>query len=127
MAQQVTTDAFVDAFHSISSKADIELFVNRSAKLLYRYIRKAHKNDQAALLKTAEDINSLDDNKKKKYMDMLGRLSPDERYIVPLFCWQRFFLKRIAKTINLPLFITKGRLYAALNKVAKVILSIAFT
>ncbi len=37
------------------------MVVNRSAKLLYRYIRKAHKNDQAALLKTAEDINSLDD------------------------------------------------------------------
>ncbi len=94
------------------------MVVNRSAKLLYRYIRRAHKNDQAALLKTAEDINSLDDNRKKKYMDMLGRLSPDERYSVLLFCWQRFSLKRIAKTINLPLFIIKGRLYAALNKVA---------
>ena len=36
---------------------------------------------------------------------MLGRLSPDERYSVLLFCWQRFSLKQIAKTIDLPILV----------------------
>ena len=112
LAQQVTIDAFVDSFHNISDKTDLELFINKSTKLLYRYIRKAQKNnfDQAALLKTARGIND------EKHMDMLCRLSPNERYIVLLFCWQRFSLKRIAQIISLPVFITKKRLYAALNK-----------
>ncbi|RJE46674.1 hypothetical protein A7K50_13025 [Dehalobacter sp. MCB1] len=56
------------------------------------------------------------DNERKKQLDKLYRLSPKERYILLLFCWQRFSLKRIAKTISLPVFITKKRLYAALNK-----------
>ena len=120
LAQQVTIDAFVDSFHSIPDKTDLELFMNKSTKLLYRYIRKVRKDnyDQAALLITTRDANSLDAERKKQ-LDKLCRLSPKERYILLLFCWQRFSLKRIAKTISLPVFIAKKSLFAALNKAVK--------
>ena len=58
------------------------------------------------------------DDERNKRLDKLYRLSLKERYILLLFCWQRFSLKRIAKIISLPMFITKKRLYAALNKAA---------
>lgn len=114
-AEQTAIDAFVGAFHSIPDKTDLELFRNKSAKLLYRYICKAQKNnfDQAALLKISGDMNG---KKQKNIMDMLCRLRLDERYILLLFCWQRFSPKQIARTICLPVFITRKRLYAALNK-----------
>lgn len=118
LAQQATIDAFVYSFHSIPDKTDLELFRNKSAKLLYRYIRKAQKNnfDQAALLKISGDMNG---EKQKKNMDMLCRLRPDERYILLLFCWQRFSLKQIARTICLPVFIAKRHLYGAFDKAVK--------
>ena len=126
LAQKVTINAFVDSFHSIPDKTDLELFMNKSIKLLYRYVCKAQKNDidQAIFLKTARDMN---DDRQKTYMDMLGRLSPNERYMLLLFCWQRFSVKRISKILSFPMFITKKRLYATMNKAAKIIREITVT
>lgn len=117
LARQATTDAFTDSFCNISDKTDLELFMNKSTKLLYRYIRKAQKNnsDRALFLNTAEDTK---DGRQEKHVDMLRSLSPDERYILLLFCWQRFSVKRLAGAISRPMFIAKKRLYAALNKAA---------
>lgn len=117
LAQQVTIDAFVGSFHSISDKADLELFMNKSIKLLYQYIRKVQKNN-GKVIPTTGDIYILN-GEKNKNMDMLCKLSPDERYILLLFCWQRFSIKRIAEAISLPRIIVKKRLYAVLNKVVK--------
>lgn len=54
--------------------------------------------DSVKLLKASDDRKKPDYNiKKAQLIDVLGKLSLEKRFILLLFCWQRFSLKQIAK------------------------------
>lgn len=123
-AERILTDVFVEASYAISGQSDPDLFKKKCIKLLYRHSRKIRikqKHDgSTAPFKIEGEGQKSDDIKRTQLFDMLSELSFEERYIILLFCWQRFSFKQISETICQPKFIVRKRLYAIINKVARV-------
>ena len=118
VAEQITIDAFADAFVSIPDKSDAERFIKRSIKLLYRYGRKRHRKAGYSIMdiafsENAERWNSVG---KNHLFEILNKLNYDERFILLLFCWQKFSAKEIANIMYLPLFFAKKRIFVTINK-----------
>lgn len=125
LAEQITIDAFDGAFCSIPDKSDAERFTKQSIKLLYRYGRKMRRKagyniSDMMFSKKAESgkVERRDNVEKKRLFEMLSKLSYDERYILLLFCWQRFSAREIADIMRLQLFFSKRRIYVTINKTA---------
>lgn len=124
-AERILTDVFVDVFYTILDQSAPDLFKKKCIKLIYRRARKirikpGYDIDSTAPFKMEGGQQKSDDIKKAQLFDMLSKLRFEERYIILLFCWQRFSLKQIAETICRPKFIARKRLYAILNKATRV-------
>ena len=123
VAEQITVNAFCEAFNTISDKTDVNLFKERSIKLLYKHGRKIQKKSEwngcTIPVRTSEDIVEQAGVKKKELIQMLGSLNFDERYILLLYYCQEFSIQQIAKAICLPVFLAKKRFGVTVNKAVK--------
>ena len=124
-AERILTDVFVEVFYNISDQSDPDLFMKKSIKLIYRHARRTKINPgydigSTASFKMKEGLQNPDDIKRGQFFCILSRLSFEERYIILLFCWQRFSLKQIAEAICRPEYIVRKRFYAIINKAARV-------
>lgn len=118
LAGQTAADAFVNAFNRISDASDISLLRMRCYSLLYRYCKKIPGlHDYPCGLAsgdTAEHIQYA--GGCKQLTEILTCLSFDERFIILLFCLQRYSVREIAKITRLPGFVIERRLNAAVRK-----------
>ena len=100
-AERILTDVFVKVFYTIPDQSAPDLFMKKCIKLLYRHARRIRikqKHDgSTAPFKIEGEEQKSDDIKRTQLFDLLSKLSFEERYIILLFCWQRFSLKQIAK------------------------------
>jgi DNA-directed RNA polymerase specialized sigma24 family protein len=106
LAEQTAVSAFSDAFKHISDKSDISLFQKHYFRLLYIHGKKVHRKSEYYISRIPAD----------SLTEMLIGLSFEERYVLLLFCWQKYSIHQIAKTTMLPGFIIERRLNAAVSK-----------
>lgn len=121
LAEQLTVDAFVAAFNSLSDKSNIDQFRIKSTKLLYRSIKKSINKANRGFSKLTdqkiyEDTELLKSESKNRLNALLFRLEYDERFILLLFLQQKFSQKQIAQILCVPRFISRKRLCQVLNK-----------
>jgi DNA-directed RNA polymerase specialized sigma24 family protein len=118
-AEQITENAFADAFLRVPDRSDIRQFYIRCLKLLCRYGRKLRKKTAYCMDEiippTANRQASIE---KKCSLQLLRKLSYDQRCIFLLFCW-RIPITQIASITGLPVFMTRRRLSAVINKAMK--------
>lgn len=118
-AEQITTQAFADAFLRDPDKFDTTQFSLRSISLLYLYGRKLRKKTvyNISEIMLSQKAKRQENHEKKLFLEILRAFSYDERYILLLFYWMRIPLKQIASITGRPVFITRKRLLATMNKV----------
>ncbi|MEA4894680.1 MAG: hypothetical protein VB064_05410 [Oscillospiraceae bacterium] len=111
MAEQITTDAFCDAFYRVTDRSDIELFMKKAIREVYKHGRKIKR------LSYCSGLLCMDTNAgARRLLAALLDLDYNERYIILLFCWLRLSPKEIARIICLPTFLVKKRLYTSIRK-----------
>lgn len=106
MAEQITTDAFCNAFYLVTDRSDIELFMKKAIREVYKHGRKI----KSGLLCMDTNVGA------RRLLAALLDLDYNERYIILLFCWLRLSPKEIADIIILPTFLVRKRLYDSLRK-----------
>jgi DNA-directed RNA polymerase specialized sigma24 family protein len=121
LAEQLTIDAFAFAFNSLSDKSDAEQFRMKSIKFLYRSIKKSvsKANRGPGKLKDQRIYENTEFPKSKertRLNTLRLLLECDERFILLLFCYQKFSVKRISRILNLPTFIAKKSLHITITK-----------
>jgi hypothetical protein len=117
LAGRAAADAFVDAVNRIPDTSDAGLFRMRCYSLLYRYCKKIpelHDYPRGRISDTAE--YNRHSGGRKRLSEILARMSFDERFIILLFCLEKYSVRQIAKITRLPGFIVEKRLNAAVKK-----------
>ena len=116
-AEQIVIDTFVNVLSSTQDNLSVDLFVEQSIGFLYRKGRKARKKAGYVIGCAFEDQpESPTAIKKRQLIRMLGELSYDERFMLLLFCWQRYSIKQIARIMCIPVFITRKRLCGTMTR-----------
>lgn len=118
LAKETAASAFSGAFKRVQNKSDISLFQTHCFRLLYLHGKKVR---QPAYTISIHDVFSeglstgyISDH--KHLSEMLIRLDFEERYIILLFCLQKYSVHQIAKITRRPCFIIEKRLKAAVSK-----------
>lgn len=124
-AERILTGVFAEMFNNVSDQTDPDLFKRKCIGLMYRRVHKTRRKAEygmgsSELPQIAKEQQNPEDIKKAKLFHMLRRLSFEERYIIMLFCWQRFSLGQIAEMIGQPTFLLRKHLKAILNKTADI-------
>ncbi len=120
LAEQTAAGVFADALEHLKDTSDIEFFRKHCCTLLYQYCKNIRRQyfcpdkyiaDEAALdLRCVENGSHLS--------GILICLSFEERFIVLLFCLQKYSVRQIAQITRLPCFIIEKRLMAAVGRAA---------
>lgn len=118
LAEQTAAGAFCDALNQIRDASDAGMLRMRCFSLLYRYCKKTRglygSTDGYTDAASAEYIKYAGGH--RRLPEMLACLSFDERFIILLFCLQKYSVRQIATITRLPGFIVERRLNAAVGK-----------
>jgi len=101
LAGPAAAGAFADALNRIPDTFDIGLFRMQCYSLLYRHCKKVRGHACC----------------HKQLSGTLACLDFDERFILLLFCLQKYSVRQIAKITRLPGFVIEKRLNSAVGKV----------
>jgi DNA-directed RNA polymerase specialized sigma24 family protein len=118
LAEETAVSAFSDACGCIRDATDSVKFQRLCFRLLYRHCKKVRRYYKLPTGRftdnSAENLKSASDH--KHLSEMLICLDFDERFIVLLFCMQKYSVRQIAKITRLPCFLIEKRLVAAVGK-----------
>ena len=118
LAEQTALGVFADAFDRLKDTSDTIQFEKQCYTLLYRYMKKFRlKSGCHICCETdglSEHLPCIADH--KQLSAMLTGLDFEERYIVLLFCLQKYSVRQIAKITHLPCFLIEKHLVAAVGK-----------
>jgi DNA-directed RNA polymerase specialized sigma24 family protein len=118
LAEQAASGAFSDAFSRQTGMSDMDSFDKQCFALLYRYgkkIRRRHKYPAACIAGNSIARRQFVPD-HKPLAETLVSLDFGERFIVLLFCLQKYSVRQIACITRLPAFVIEKRLVAAVGK-----------
>jgi hypothetical protein len=122
-AEALTAGAFSDTFRILSDKADLEAFRIKAASCLYRSMKRTSKNpgyasgDSPAHQRRENQLD-LPGEKRNRTVVFLSKLSLCERFLLLLFCSDRFSSVQISQILCLPRFLVQKKLRGILQKAA---------
>lgn len=118
-AEDVSQEAFVKAFYSLSSLENEYAFsswlIRIVSNLCKDRLKKRGKENwvREEVHETIEDMGVSDPNEKLSIEEAMARLTVDHREVVLLHDVQGYHYEEIAEMVNVPLGTVKSRLFAA--------------
>lgn len=123
LAEQLSANAFVCAFHHLKDKTDVTRFRIKSTRSLYLISKKTlifHSRKSFPEPDQLEDLEHANDAGKRQIHQLLNGLNYEERFLMLLFLQQKYCEKEIAQILCVPEFMVKKRIYRILKKTKNV-------
>lgn len=120
-AEKITINAFSDAFQAVADKSNVNMFRLHCVKKIYCYCKRLHKT---VIYDTHNPMHEYEDDpkvmKRQKLLELLSMLNFNNRFLLLLFCQQKYQVKHVSKITNRPAFLIRKRFYRVLKLVSVV-------